>query len=401
MKLDSESFDSKKIAYQWALLLPVFMRVLVWGALFSILFLLRSVFLLIFLTFVFAYIQANGVRRLESHIKNRTVRVVIVAVTFLAVLLSLGAFLVPRVKEQAKLFVDRFPSYVQTLDKTLIKLVEDYPMLEEVLMIHVQEVSTSQVPNLNLPYNTHDLKKSPAAMLLQQLFGLSDGSRGEAGVKKSLDTLRNIGGYLLTLGSAFLLSLLFSFLIVLDLPNITRSALGLAHTKLKFIYDEVAHSIYNFAVMFGRALEAQLFIAILNTFLTVIGVTILGIGEKAAFISVIVFLCSFIPVAGVFISSLPICLVALQESGFGLMVAAVVMITVIHMIEAYILNPKIYGHHLHMNPVVVLMILTISGKLFHVWGLVLGVPICTYIFGHAIRNNREDIAVDVGMETKT
>jgi predicted PurR-regulated permease PerM len=31
------------------------------------------------------------------------------------------------------------------------------------------------------------------------------------------------------------------------------------------------------------------------------------------------------------------------------------------------------------------MILTIGGKLFHVWGFILGVPVFTYIFGHAIR----------------
>ena len=69
------------------------------------------------------------------------------------------------------------------------------------------------------------------------------------------------------------------------------------------------------------------------------------------------------------------------------MFIAIAMVTVVHLIEAYILNPKIYGHHMRMNPVIVLIILTISGKLFHVWGLVLGVPVCTYIFGHAIREN--------------
>ena len=37
-------------------------------------------------------------------------------------------------------------------------------------------------------------------------------------------------------------------------------------------------------------------------------------------------------------------------------------------------------------PVIVLVILTIGAKLFHIWGLVLGVPICTYIFGHVIQH---------------
>jgi predicted PurR-regulated permease PerM len=121
--------------------------------------------------------------------------------------------------------------------------------------------------------------------------------------------------------------------------------------------------------------------------LTALGVWVIGLDESIAFFSVIVFLCSFIPVAGVFISSVPICLLALQTSGFSLMLIVVALITLIHLVETYILNPKIYGHHLRMNPVVVLIILTVGGKLFHVWGLILGVPIFTYIFGTAIKYN--------------
>jgi predicted PurR-regulated permease PerM len=60
------------------------------------------------------------------------------------------------------------------------------------------------------------------------------------------------------------------------------------------------------------------------------------------------------------------------------------------MVETYILNPKIYGHHLRMNPVIVLILLTLGGKLFHVWGLILGVPIFTYIFGTAIKHKECD-----------
>ena len=61
------------------------------------------------------------------------------------------------------------------------------------------------------------------------------------------------------------------------------------------------------------------------------------------------------------------------------------MILVIHFIEAYFLNPKIYGHHLRMNPVLTLIILTVCGKLLGPWGLILGIPVFNYIFSHAIR----------------
>ena len=70
------------------------------------------------------------------------------------------------------------------------------------------------------------------------------------------------------------------------------------------------------------------------------------------------------------------------------MFLGILMITFIHMVEGYILNPLIYGARLRINPVIVLIILTVGGKLFHLWGLVLGVPVSTYIFGHAIRYDK-------------
>ena len=67
------------------------------------------------------------------------------------------------------------------------------------------------------------------------------------------------------------------------------------------------------------------------------------------------------------------------------MLLAILFVIIIHLIEGYILNPRIYGSYMRINPVIILIILTIGGKLFNFWGLLLGVPVCTYVFGHAIR----------------
>ena len=135
----------------------------------------------------------------------------------------------------------------------------------------------------------------------------------------------------------------------------------------------------------GKAFEAQTIIAILNTTLTALGLWFLGITSQTAFLSMIVFFCSFIPIAGVFISSVPICLIGLQEGGISLFFLSILLITCIHLVEAYILNPKIYGQRLRLNPVIVLFILTTCGKVFGIWGFLLSLPIFTYIFKTAIR----------------
>jgi predicted PurR-regulated permease PerM len=361
--------------------MPALIRILVWGGVFAVVFILRSFFLLLFLTFVFGYIQNRGVNRLQELIPNRPLRVVLVASIFLGVLITVGVFLVPRAKDQTVLFVTQLPQYVERLDQELGALGEHYPMI------------ANAIPELGAfaDHSAPGNGKSRVAALVQQIFGMGDPPDGQHKVNQLLDLVRGVGGRIAAIASAFLLALLFSFLIVLDLPRLSASVCSLENSKLGFVYREVAGSIRDFATVLGKALEAQFVIALVNAALTAIGVSLLGLGSSMAFLTVIVFLCSFIPVLGVFISSVPICLIALQDSGLTTMILGIVMITVIHLLEGYVLNPRIYGSYMRINPVIVLVILTVGAKLFHIWGLILGVPICTYIFGHVIQH-KETVA---------
>jgi len=368
----------------WDRIFPLITRMTVWGVLFGVIYILRSFFLLVFLTFVFAYIQTNGVSRLKAVIKNRTVRVIIVAAVFLSILVSIAIFLVPKVQKQAMSFANRFTSYLERVDQEILYLSIRYPWLNEIIP-ELTAMKENGAINKNKETGEKVLKQSPTAVLLQGFLGLGEESEGHKNFDRIVETLSDIGGGVASVVSTFLLALLFSFLIVLDLPRLSASVTELEHTKISFIYVEVADNIRNFSRVLGQSFEAQFFIAVANSILTAAGLYLLGLGTNVAFLSVIVFLCSFIPVAGVFVSSIPICLIALQTSGLEIMLLAVVLIIIIHLIEGYILNPKIYGFRLRINPVLVLIILTVGGKLFRFWGLILGVPICTYIFAHAIR----------------
>ena len=338
-------------------------RIFVWGLIAAIIYLLRPFFLLVFLTFVFAYIQAHGVEGLSARFAKRWMRAVLVFAVFLGGWVAIGIFLAPHVQSQVE-------TIAQDWDTWLTQADQDFGEWAE------QEGFKERLPQ--------DFK---LRTLVEDFFGLFDSSDGQqSALEKTITIMRGAANWILTIGSAFLLSLLFSFLIVLDLPRLTRGVQGLARTKIGFIYAEVAGSIYNFCKVLGRAMEAQFLIAICNTILTAIGLWVIGVGEgNMVFLCTVVFLCSFIPVAGVFVSSTPICIAALANGGPLTMLLAIAMILVIHAIEAYILNPRIYGHHLRMNPVLTLIILVICGKLFGPWGLILGIPVFNYVFSHAIR----------------
>ena len=397
----------------WEILLPLATRLFVWGLIFGLLALLNSFFTLIFLTFVFAYLQSGIVDGLLRYApRRRTSLVILVGTLFLSIVIAVSVFLAPQVYQQAAGFARGFTVYVQGIDKALIELAEHYPFLQEAIPelkppgIAAAPVTVSPVqPNIaswavvpdpnpivaepappppNTPWTFRD---SPTGKLLSILNGSSGNTtaHNDERLKTMLDWLANIGRQAAVMVTTFLLAFLFAFLIVLDLPHLAESVRDLENTRLRFIYVEAAPNIYQFANVLGNAMQAQFYIACVNTLLTAVGVHLLGMGEHVAFLAVIVFLCSFIPVVGVFISSVPICLIALNMGGLNLVMMSIAMITIIHMVEGYILNPLIYGARMRINPVIVLIILTIGGKLFHIWGLILGVPVCIYLFGHAIR----------------
>jgi predicted PurR-regulated permease PerM len=403
MPPETES-QSKSLPPPWDRIFSLGTRMFVWGLLLAVLYILRPFLLLVFLTFVFAYVQAHGVEGLRNRIGSRPLRVTIVGLVFLGTILATVLALAPTIRDQANDLLKNHERYINNADCEINDWMRrSLPQVFEYL--REKETGSGKsgsppAPNGELPPRRPDAQEGPpqngqppppgeprlVKNFADSIFGLGGEGPPETALKKILDVGTSVLGYV----SSFLLSLLFSFLIVLDLPKLDRGIRGLAATKVGFIYNEVADNISTFARVLGRALEAQLFIAVVNTILTALGMWILGISSLPV-LSAIVFLCSFIPVAGVFISSTPICLLALQDphGGFPMMLLAIGMILIVHAIETYILNPKIYGHHMRMNPVLVLIVLTIGGKLFGVWGLVLGIPIVNYFFRHAIRGARD------------
>lgn len=178
-------------------------------------------------------------------------------------------------------------------------------------------------------------------------------------------------------------SLILSFLLVWDLPTIFKGVVSLRSSRLSPIYNEVAPVLSVFGKLFGKALEAQARIALVNTALTAAGMwglAIPGIG----LLSLFVFICSFIPIAGCIISTVPIGFVALTEYGFLKLALVIVMVTGVHFVEAYALNPAIYSAHLKLHPLMVLTVLVIAEHSLGIWGLLLAVPLTVFALDYCI-----------------
>jgi predicted PurR-regulated permease PerM len=92
-----------------------------------------------------------------------------------------------------------------------------------------------------------------------------------------------------------------------------------------------------------------------------------------------VFLLGLIPVAGVIISLVPLCLIGFNVGGFKMVVGVIIMIIIIHAIEAYILNPKLMSIRTSLPVCFVFIILLVSEHYLGVWGLLIGVPLFIFL----------------------
>jgi predicted PurR-regulated permease PerM len=56
----------------------------------------------------------------------------------------------------------------------------------------------------------------------------------------------------------------------------------------------------------------------------------------------------------------------------------------VHVVEAYILNPRIVSAVFKINPLLTLIILYLGHSLFGMWGVLLGVPTAVYVYRYII-----------------
>lgn len=177
-----------------------------------------------------------------------------------------------------------------------------------------------------------------------------------------------------------LTALLLSIFLLVEWHGIKRRVEALRETRLRTIYDEISPGVIAFGKLIGRSFQGQVIIAFLNASLTLAAMWWIGVDYKFV-LCLVVFLFSFIPVLGVVLSGLPICVIAmLQPDGsIGMVLKVVVAIVVIHLAESMLLAPRIVGKIGHLHPVLVIVILLVAEKFFGMWGLVLGMPVAIYL----------------------
>ncbi|MDF4006888.1 AI-2E family transporter [Limosilactobacillus fermentum] len=296
----------------------------------------RSLMNTILLTFIFTYLIVHWVRLVQRWIPRVPVTLVVL-LSYL--LLILGLFYV---------VTDYVPMLVNQLVKMTNSLITFYQSAD-----------------------MHWLMK----YLNQFVSSSTLATQARHGVTLAVTTLTNFW----TLLVAVAMSVILSFFYTIELRQMNEfSKTFLSSQHLSWFFKDLDFFGKKFVNTFGVVLEAQFFIALTNTALTMIALFFMKMPQIFA-LGLMVFIMSLVPVAGVIISLVPLSMVGYSVGGIRYIVYLIIVILVIHMIESYVLNPKFMSSRTELPIFYTFVVLLVSEHLFGVWGLIVGVPIFTFL----------------------
>lgn len=301
-----------------------------------VLWLMRSMISTILLTFIFAFLVTRLVGFVRRHLKiPNTLIVVLIYTLVIAGLYYLVVNFVPLLANQSIKLVNRVYEFYQSPDFD-------------------SNAVTAYINNYMKQFN-----------LAEQ-------------VKSSISTLFNYITSVGSMGITFVLSLLLSLVFSLETKSLRKfGQLFLDSPTFGWFFSDVAYFANKFIDTFGVVIETQLFIATVNTAITVLTLAIMKMPNLPS-LGLMVFLFSLVPVAGVIISCVPLTMVAFSVGGYKYVIYILVMIVLIHTLETYVLNPKFMASRTQLPMFFTFIVLLISERLFGVWGLIVGIPIFTF-----------------------
>ncbi|NWQ39355.1 AI-2E family transporter [Bacillus sp. EB106-08-02-XG196] len=181
-----------------------------------------------------------------------------------------------------------------------------------------------------------------------------------------------------TFSLQILIALLMSLFFLLEKPRLIEFTKKFKTSKVASIYAEIEFFSGKFVGTFGKVIEAQLIIAVVNCVLTTIALWIFGFPQLGG-LSIMIFFLGLIPVAGVIISLIPLVIIGYSIGGIMTVLYVFIAIMIIHAIEAYILNPNLMSSKTNLPVFYTFLVLIFSEHFFGVWGLIIGIPVFVFI----------------------
>ena len=280
--------------------------------------------------FILAYITGIVAVRVEKKISfkcSRGLSVFVVYVLFTGIVALLLMYLMPLLIQNVQLFAKRLPDYLAHPD----------------------------IPNLNhlfTEWSFSDL--SPR--ITNQLLGFSEYARAATTGVMNL-----------------ILSFIVSIYVLLSRDSICQFSHRLGQVIIPNRVEEIRSMIHKSHVVFQQFLLTQLVASLILGLLAGIILSVLGV-YYASLIGTIVGLFNVIPIFGAIVGVIISAIILFLTNSPMLALSSFIFLLFLQQIDATVVTPKLMGNVLNLNPIVVILALTLGTTYFGLIGILFAVP---------------------------
>ncbi|OFI50392.1 AI-2E family transporter [Floricoccus tropicus] len=236
----------------------------------------------------------------------------------------------------------------------------------------------------NIPYYISESQKRINEIIKQPLFeqfrpqieefiNNVSGKLIEASRDISKTAVSGVTGFLSTATSVLVSIAILPFILFYLLkdgrrlnPYVTQFLPDKVRPQTAKILSDVGNTLSNYVR--GQVTVSLAVAIMLSTLFTIIGL------KYSVTIGIIAGVLNLIPYLGSFVALVTALLVALA-TGPVMIIKVLICFALEQFIEAHLISPLVLGSKLKIHPVTVLIVLLTSGKLFGLWGVLLGIPV--------------------------
>jgi len=321
------------------------LRVILFTALCFAFIKLTTILLVVLTSIVVASFVESAVRKMHPFVKNRTIAVLLIYLSTIAVFAGLMSVFVP-------VFIDEMSILVAQLGE--------------------------YIPSSSLFTTFESDTISGAKGVVTTLSG--NGSIGD--VIESTRTLIDSvsGGFFDIFGQAFggvlnlALILIISFYLSITergIENFIRIVTPLRHEEYMIdLWRRTERKI-------GLWMQGQMLMGVLMGMLTYLGLTVLGV-DYSLVLAVLVMIAELVPF-GLILATIPALVFSYLDGGVALSAMTGALYLILGQFETYLIYPLIVKKATGISPLVVILSLLIGGTLAGFWGVVLAIPCAVFL----------------------
>lgn len=331
--------EIKKVHHQiprW-IVLTMFLSLLLFFAFHA-----TSILIILLLSGVVAYILSTIINKAESVGMKRTVAVVLLFILWAGMIIGAEMLLSPYLQEEIKNFYSRLPEISQQVEQILAQRSQDsvsaYPVTEEVIRKILNDL-IKPVLFINKTLNFSEIFSQAASFFL-----------------------------------GLILVPFFVFFLLKDWPKMLNTIMAAVPSE----YVETTVSLVSeMNILVGKYLRGLTLDCALVGIIATCGLWLSGVNYPIS-LGMLTAAANVVPYLGPLLAGSAACLIAfIQFGSISAVVNIILLYCAIRLMDDLIIQPHTVGKAVKLHPMLLVLTIVISHKLFGIFGMVIAVPFVT------------------------